>query len=231
MSSNRTATCRLVLSLALALQHGVLTGCSDEAEPDPVNARSANDSASAEQDNRQSGRRSTWTPSPDPSLLKVGGFSFSKPVTWIETPPTTSLRQANYSVPGRSGAEAAELAVFVFSGAERIELELHLERWRQQFQPDADGRRPEPEVERVQFNGTDAAIVTLVGSYMKPATAWFTPGQALVTAVFDTEDGQVMLRLTGPEETVRDALPQFRALIESGRRIADQGQSPPSSGR
>ena len=48
--------------------------------------------------------------------LVPGEISYSVPADWKSEKPKSSMRKAQYRIPGFEGAEDAEMAVFVFPG-------------------------------------------------------------------------------------------------------------------
>lgn len=170
-------------------------------------------------------RHADWHPSPDPTRATFHGLEFDKPALWIETPPVTSLREANYTVPGRQGAQAAELAVLWFDIEFALPMTVHIKRLQSQFEPNESGDRPEASVETLDAGGLPVTLIDLRGAYVKPGSAWYTPDQRVTTAILETDRGQLLLRLAGPAATVQANLDAFRSMVESVRKIDADGSA------
>jgi len=175
-----------------------------------------------------------WTPSDDPTRAAFHGLVFRKPAQWIETQPVTSLREANYSIPGRSGEDAAELAVLWFDSEFAQPIDVHVERLQMQFEPDSEDNPPQPEVQALEADGLPITVIDLFGAYVKPGSAWYSPQTRVVTAIVEAADGQLVLRLTGPDATVEQNLDRFRTMLKSARPVEpgksdDRSNSPDSA--
>ncbi|MCZ6445472.1 MAG: hypothetical protein O6758_04725, partial [Planctomycetota bacterium] len=94
-----------------------------------------------------------WTPSDDPKTARFLGLVAPKPVTWIEHPPSSKARVANYTVPGRDGSEAAHVVVSYFGRDQGGTVDQNIFRWQAQFKPDADGTSQQPTVDRFEVDG------------------------------------------------------------------------------
>ena len=135
---------RLQRDFLLIVLAALLIGCNENAVPqEPV---------------------STTPPPPDvddPKTAIFVGLTAPKPVTWIEHPPTSSMRAANYTVPGRDGSEAAHIVVFYFGPTQGGTIEDNISRWRSQFQVTDSGDLPEPKIDRFDVAYTYVYYVSL----------------------------------------------------------------------
>lgn len=200
-------------------------GCSDKNE----NAPATNNAPNSVDPKKTGGTpfvHADWQPSADPTRIISHGLQFTKPATWIETPPITSLRETNYTIPGvpksmdGPGGDSAELVLFYMNADEAMTAEAHVDRWLQQFAPDDSGQRPTPRIDTIPVGDAAVPIYELRGSYVRSGSAWFTPGQAMIAAVLDVptsiaDGGQLIFRIAGPEATVDANRDIFITLIAS----------------
>lgn len=208
-------------------------GCSDKSEQSSATTEVA--TPATDQEARAGGTpfaHAAWQPSADSTRIVSHGLEFTKPATWIETPPVTSLREGNYTIPGISkspgkpGSDAAELVLFSMNTEEAITLDAHVERWLQQFAPNDEGQRPIPKIDTLAVGDWTIPIVELRGSYVRSGSAWYTPGQVMIAAILNVADdsdatgnGQLLIRLAGPAATVDSNRDTFLALIGSARPL------------
>ncbi len=197
------------------------------AAPDDVGrAEDTNESATdAEGD---SAAEHVAQPPADPTIARFAGLTAPKPPYWLEQPPKSSMRAANYVVPGSFGADAADVIVFFFGAGQGGTVEQNIARWQGQFQGD-DGGLVEPEITRFQtVVGMPITVAQFTGSYMRMGAPAPTPDQTLVAAVVEAPVGSVFIQLVGPTITVLRNRMDFVNMLEgirSDEPIGDQGAS------
>ncbi|MCZ6493713.1 MAG: hypothetical protein O6933_06500 [Planctomycetota bacterium] len=165
--------------------------------------------------------RAGWTPSDDPKTARFLGLVAPKPVTWIEHPPSSNMRVANYTVPGRDGSEAAHVVVSYFGRDQGGTVDRNLLRWQSQFKPDADGTPQQPTVHRFEVDGMRVTLVELTGEWQKMGAQWYTPDQLFLSAIVEAPMGKVFIRFAGQTATVQANRDAFMAMIR-GLRRADE---------
>jgi hypothetical protein len=143
------------------------------------------------------------------------GYSAAVPAGWVTAPSTSSMRLAQYTIPGGDGLVAAEVVVYFFGEGQGGDVAANLERWKGQFSnPDAA-----PVYEKVTRDSTGAFPITIAeyrGTYargigMGDASA-AKSGQSLIAAIAETPRGTLFFQLFGATENVsprRDALVAF----------------------
>jgi hypothetical protein len=154
-----------------------------------------------------------------PGRHSLGGISAVMPEGWRQVPPGSTMRVAEYALPGaKVGAGDATLAVFFFSGNQGGGLEANIERWYGQFsQPDggsakARGRRWEKTV-----NGMPVTLVDISGTYdggMGPTQQPLT-GYRMLGGIVQSPKGAFYFKLTGPEATVALWSTSFDRYLDS----------------
>jgi hypothetical protein len=150
-----------------------------------------------------------------------GTLHWTDPASWRRGTPSSSMRRAQYEVPGADGA--GELTVFWFGAGQGGSIDANLERWYGQFtQPDG---RPSSAVatrERRTSHGLPVTITRVQGRFAGGGMAM--PGAppaaphdnyALLGAIVETPSGPWFFKLTGPSSTLAAATPAFDELVAS----------------
>ena len=188
------------------------SGCGSDAPPGPPPA--------APPQALQASAPEPWTPSPDPKEARFLGLAAPKPATWIEHPPSVKMRKAQYTVPARDGHDAAHVVVYHLGPGGGGTVEANIERWRHQFEPDADGLFPEPLVETFEADGMPVTLVELAGNWMKMGAGWYTADQVFLAAIVEAPIGPVFVRFAGDAATVDanrdDFVTMMRGLRQTG---------------
>jgi hypothetical protein len=146
------------------------------------------------------------------SLLE---YKATVPAGWVTAPSTSSMRLAQYTIPGRDGSLSAEVVVYFFGKGQGGDVAANLQRWREQFST-PDGT---PVYEKVTHDSAGAFPVTVAeyrGTYKRGIGAGDAanakPGQSLIAAIAETPRGTLFFQLFGATEHVtaqRDALVRF----------------------
>jgi hypothetical protein len=68
-----------------------------------------------------------------PVEFTVGGFTFARPESWEWVAPTSPMRKAQLSVPGKSGVPPAEVTFFHFGAGQGGSVQANVDRWFKQF--------------------------------------------------------------------------------------------------
>lgn len=148
-------------------------------------------------------------------------LQWSDPVGWRRTRPTSSMRKAQYSVPGANGAEDAEVTVFYFGQGQGGAVQDNINRWHGQFE--AEGADAGVFNEERTVNGLRVHITgkrgRFAGGGMMPGAAPAEPrgGWALLGAIVETPDGPWFFKMVGPGATVDAARRGFDDLVGSFR--------------
>ena len=203
---------RLNTTLALGLVLVSIAGCTENEPPPPSPAPPA--LAPPGPAAPGAAPPVKWEPSGDPKTARFLGLAAPKPPTWIEHPPLIKMRTAEYTVPGRDGHNAAHVVVYSFGPTGGGTVEANIERWRTQFEPDADGLFPEPIVTTFETDGMPVTIVELAGSWRRMGAAWYTPDQVVINAIVEAPVGLVFVQFSGDAATVEPNRDLFLEMIE-----------------
>jgi hypothetical protein len=151
-------------------------------------------------------------------------LAWKVPEGWLPETPSSSMRQAQYFVPGPAGP--GECVVFYFGAGQGGDAMANARRWAGQFQqPDGGSSEERMKTSELTVGEIRVLLVEVSGTYaggmgpaMGGAAAEPKPGQMLLGAVAEGPDANWFFKLTGPEPTVRDQRAAFEGMIRSLRR-------------
>lgn len=155
--------------------------------------------------------------------VNVAGVAFTPPAAWKAETPTSPMRAAQYSLPGRQGGGEASFVVYYFGKGQGGSAAENVERWEGQF-ADAAGRAAAGKVETAKANGLTITKVTCAGTYSAgmpmggPSAP--QPGSALWGVIVEGPEGNVFLKVTGPEATVTGWTPELDRMLATIRPSA-----------
>ncbi len=139
------------------------------------------------------------------------GLVYQLPAGWVNEKPSSSMRLAQASIPGKGGP--AQFGIFYFGPGGGGTPEANIERWVDQIdQPVAPPHR-----ESFAAHGLKLTWVEVAGT-MKPTTvgmgpATAQPGYRLLGAVVEGPNGPWYVKVTGPDATVAAARGAFLELL------------------
>ncbi|MXY96608.1 MAG: hypothetical protein F4Z29_02400 [Gemmatimonadetes bacterium] len=153
----------------------------------------------------------------------AAGVAWTVPPRWEVQPPRT-MRMATYLIPkSAEDDEPGECAVFYFGRGQGGSVDLNLQRWRDQFESDTGGQ-PSLAQRQSTINGLAVTTVSLAGTYLASMGPMFQsgavkkPGYRMLGAIIEAPEGNVFVKLTGPEKTVLSADGEFQAFLNSLRK-------------
>jgi len=151
-----------------------------------------------------------------------GELTYQIPESWQEERPSSSMRKAQYRLPGVDGAEEAEMAVFVFPGSGGG-VQANIDRWIGQFiQPDGSSSIDLTEIKKIESNGLQTTIIYVTGTHLKgsmmggPTTE--LKNYAMVAAIVETNTDPWFFKTIGPQATID----HWRGEIEKFARTIKQ---------
>lgn len=139
-----------------------------------------------------------------------GGAVFQVPQAWEEKPKRNDVIAAEFGVPGSAGP--GRLTLSSATGG----LTANVQRWKDQFQPDAES--PDVEESTLSVNGKESTLVELFGTFRdgfsggEPQRDWAMLG---VVIPLKSSGGAYFVKLTGPRETIAAARDTFIKFVES----------------
>jgi hypothetical protein len=160
-------------------------------------------------------------PPPPGSGTGETALVWTVPAAWTTEPPSTSMRKAQYRVPGKAGD--AQCVVFYFGPGQGGPPEANVKRWADQFRL-ADGKPGSAAMQTgsKDVNGIAVLTVETTGTYlggfaMGGAAPTPKAGQMLLGAVAKGPDANWFFKLTGPAATVQAQRAAFDAMLSSLR--------------
>lgn len=147
--------------------------------------------------------------------LPIVDWTVPVPKAWTQQPPSSTMRLAQFSVPGKAGP--GEVAVFYFGPGGGGSVQANVERWASQFTT-AKGRPAKPTVTRATVGGMPVTHIELNGSYARGVGMGQEgkplPDQTLRVAVLETPKGNLTFQLWGPKETVSANWRGFKTMVD-----------------
>jgi hypothetical protein len=148
------------------------------------------------------------------------GYRSTAPATWRQTPSSSSMRLAQFTIPGSRASEvAAEVVVYYFGPDQGGSVEANLARWKGQFSS-PDGR---PVYERIAKDNGGTFPMTIAeyrGTYARGIgqgnAAAAKPNQVLVAVIAETPKGALFFQLFGD---IAQATPHTDALVKMVRAL------------
>lgn len=160
--------------------------------------------------------------------LLSAGFSpatlkYDVPAGWVSSPPSSSMRVAQFTLPRAPGDPAdASLVVYYFQGGGGS-VQANIDRWVQQMEePSGKPARDQAKTSELSSHGLTITLLDVSGTY----TAEMSPGSTehhdnqnyrLRAAVVETPSGPYFVKLTGPAKTVAQWDASFMTFIKSLR--------------
>jgi hypothetical protein len=165
---------------------------------------------------------SVIAPPPPGSGTGETGLVWTAPDSWVAETPSSSMRRAQYRVPGPGGD--GELVVFYFGPGQGGDAMSNAVRWANQFrQPDGRPSQEAMKSEQIQVGDVQVLLTEVTGIYsggmtMMGGQSADLPDHMLLGAIAQGGDANWFFKLTGPAATLEAQRAGFRAMIESLRR-------------
>ena len=156
-----------------------------------------------------------------PPTAGGGSLTWSLPEGWVEQQPASSMRIAQYAVPGPDGE--GECVVYYFGPNQGGSPMANAQRWAGQFtQPDGRSSVDVMKVTRLEAARVPVQVVEVTGTYDGGMTMTAQPPQAmegymLLGGIAEGPDAPWFFKFTGPETTVLAQRDAFLALMGSIR--------------
>jgi hypothetical protein len=156
-------------------------------------------------------------PVPEGAGTGAAAMSWAVPAGWVSEKPSSSMRRAQYRVPGKAGD--GECAVFYFGPGQGGDPMSNAQRWAEQFAT-ADGSAAQMKTSEIEVAGFKVFIVEVAGTYkggmtMTAAPAPAKPGYRLLGAVAPGPDANWYFKFTGPDATVNEQRAAFTSMVKS----------------
>lgn len=152
----------------------------------------------------------------DPVEFSVATFQFERPSEWDWIVASSPMRKAELAPPAAAdGSAQPEVTFFYFGPDQGGSVDANIQRWVGQFQGGPDATNARQRVE--QYGPTKVTFVTAAGTFNSgmpggPTTPF--DGYSLYGAILEGTQGNVFVKMTGPEAAVDAATGAFESMIE-----------------
>jgi hypothetical protein len=146
----------------------------------------------------------------DPVEFSVGSFTFARPDGWDWAVPSSPMRKAQLSVPGKGGGSPAEVTFFHFGAGQGGSVQANVDRWFKQF---SDGYT---DAKTEQAGKTTITFVKAEGTFASGMPGGPTTPMkdfALRGAILESPSGDVYVKMTGPKTIVKEAVPALEKMV------------------
>lgn len=139
---------------------------------------------------------------------------YATPDTWTSRPPSSSMRVAEWVLPGD-----ASCALFSFPGGGSVDA--NFQRWLGQFeQPDGTPSADAARRMNMEVSGVAVEFLQVTGTFNAPNPQMNGPGESLPNyglfgAVFSTEPAPYFLKCTGPAPAIQAQAEELTAFVAS----------------
>lgn len=149
-------------------------------------------------------------------------LSYEAPKSWLQEESISTMRKAQFKIPGKDDYSSGEMAVFHFPQM-NVDPQSNLDRWIRQFKVD-EGKDINDLIERQDFDIKDMKVnyIKLDGTYKKAANPFLPNAEiveyedyTLLAAIVNTVNGPWFFKAVGPSVTMEKAKPEFEAMILS----------------
>jgi len=154
-----------------------------------------------------------------PTELKVGSFTFKVAAPWVAKAEPRMMSAGGFTLPAKDGAAPVEADFYHFGAGGGGGIEPNLKRWQGQFKPGDNGQAPVMEREELTVGANKALIVTLKGTFLSgPAMSpnkTPLPGYAMLGAILQSTEGDVFIKITGPEAATLATKGQVKEMVKA----------------
>jgi hypothetical protein len=145
-----------------------------------------------------------------PENFPVNDLTFSRPAEWTWQQPTSSMRKAQLSAPGKDGA--ADVVFFYFGPGGAGGVQANVDRWIGQFK-----ELNKKEITSNTTGGVNVTYVEAEGTFMDGppfGEKVAKEGYGLLGAIIEAKGGAIFIKMTGPEKTVSKSKGDFVKMTE-----------------
>ena len=133
------------------------------------------------------------------NVVEVAGYRFTAPEGWQSSPPSSSMRKAQFSIAGENGEEA-ELVFFYFGQGGGGGVRANVDRWLKQFHVKSDQSVSEEIIHSVKTTFVRAWGTFSSGTPFGPKT--LKPGYSLSGVIIEGKAGALFLKMVGDADVV-----------------------------
>ena len=150
---------------------------------------------------------------------QIGDLTYNVPDNWKEEKPSSSMRKAQFRLPGVDNSADAEMGVFVFPGSGGG-VQANINRWMGQFQqPDGSSSMEKADIKNFESNGLPITIIYVTGTYLQGSMMGGETSEhknyAMVAAIVETSTDPWFFKTIGPEKTINHWRSEFEAFTRT----------------
>jgi hypothetical protein len=149
--------------------------------------------------------------------VKVGPFTFAVPEGWRSVTPSSPMRKAQLEI--ARGPDKAEVTFFQFGAGQGGTPADNVARWFAQF-PGSEAKQKTESIQAASVKITFASTEGTFSSGMPGGPTTPMPGYALCGAILESAEGDVYVKLTGPEVAVKASTDAFKKMISDATKNA-----------
>lgn len=158
-------------------------------------------------------------PAPPPGTgTGAAALRWTAPSHWVSETPTSTMRRAQYRIPGKGGV--AECVVFYFGPGQGGDAQANAQRWGSQFTKPDGGPAGTLKTREIKVSAMPAMLVEVTGTYVGGMGAQTAPrpDSMLLGAIVDGPDARWFFRAVGPRTTLEGERSAFEKMIRSIKR-------------
>lgn len=148
-----------------------------------------------------------------------GPLRWSAPEGWTGIKPASSMRLAEYTVPGGEGKEPSTMTVFYFGRGQGGDVEMNINRWVGQFTTEAgESAKDQAKRDKKTVDGMAVHLVDVSGTFnagMAGGNLPPKPNQRMMAAIVESDAGRFFFKLVGPIDGVSAQETNFNTFVES----------------
>lgn len=149
--------------------------------------------------------------------IKIGAFSFAVPEGWRQVTPSSPMRKAQLEIP--RGPAKAEVTFFQFGKDDGGTAADNVARWYAQFPGSGDKQI----TEHVQVGAVKITFAMTEGTFSSGMPGGPTTpmnGYGLCGAILEGADGNVFVKMTGPNAVVKESTEAFKKMVSEAAKSA-----------
>jgi hypothetical protein len=160
---------------------------------------------------------------PASTAAPSGELHFAAQEGWLTETPTSSMRKAQFRLPGADGAADASLVVYYFGPSGGGGVEANVARWAGQFeQPDGSDSMAALKSTQRELHGMAVTDVQLAGTYVAETSPGSgvrvrEEGWRMLASILEASEGAYYVKLVGPAATVARWDASYQAFIDATR--------------
>ena len=153
---------------------------------------------------------------PKADVVKLDKFSSATPVDWKSEKPQNRLRSHQFRLPGAKDAKDAE--IFIFPDLTKTVNE-NFTRYMEMFVP-PDGKTVEDiaKIQKFEVGKVKVNMLDIEGTWLYKERPFDPkskqenrPNSRVISVIFSTDDGNYLIRLSGPAATVNQ---HYKGFVE-----------------